>query len=527
MDVILLIVDLLLISRLLLAMVFAVSGIAKLADGAGSRQAMRDFGIPSRLVAPLGLLLPLAELALAGMLLSTTFAWWGAVGALALLLLFIGGISYNLVRGRKPACHCFGQLHSEPIGWSTIARNLTLSGLTAFIIWQGQISAGPSLFRWQGMLTLAERIALLGGGVVVALFAATGWMFLVVLRQQGTFLLRIEELEARLAAKETGETSVPVAPVAPVAGLAVGSVAPAFALPDLSGKTMTLNELLSSGKSLLLLFSDPGCEPCNFLLPDIGRWQHTYAGQLTLALISRGTLEGNRAKASEHGITHLLRQQDREIAQSYQVNGTPSAVLVHQDGTISSPLAEGAEAIGALVASTVNLPVLKALPMGAPSQGNRAILPAKRAEAKKGEQAPAFTLPNLSGKQTALADFLGKETVLLFWNPQCGFCERMVEEIRSWERTHSRGAPTLLLVSTGTVEENTAMDLRSPILLDQGLSIGGLFGANGTPMAVHLDGQGIITSELAIGAPAVMALLYQVEEGGKVREAAGLAGEKR
>ena len=36
--------------------------------------------------------------------------------ALVLLLLFVGGISYNVARGRSPDCHCFGQLHSAPAG---------------------------------------------------------------------------------------------------------------------------------------------------------------------------------------------------------------------------------------------------------------------------------------------------------------------------------------------------------------------------------------------------------------------------
>jgi uncharacterized membrane protein YphA (DoxX/SURF4 family) len=50
----------LLIARLLLAGVFLVAALAKLADLAGSRQALRDFGVPARLATPLGLLLPLA-----------------------------------------------------------------------------------------------------------------------------------------------------------------------------------------------------------------------------------------------------------------------------------------------------------------------------------------------------------------------------------------------------------------------------------------------------------------------------------
>jgi len=68
-------------------------------------------------------------------------------------------------------------------------------------------------------------------------------------------------------------------------------------------------------------------------------------------------------------------------------------------------------------------------------------------------------------------------------------------------------APKLLVVSTGAMEDNKAMELRSPIVLDQGgMSIGSKFGANGTPMAVLVDAEGKIASEVAAGAPAVLAL---------------------
>jgi uncharacterized membrane protein YphA (DoxX/SURF4 family) len=92
-----------LLARLLLATVFAMAGVAKLADRAGSRQAIVDFGLPARLATLLGILLPLYELAVAAALIPTPTAWWGAVGALGLLLMFIVGISINLVRGRNLA----------------------------------------------------------------------------------------------------------------------------------------------------------------------------------------------------------------------------------------------------------------------------------------------------------------------------------------------------------------------------------------------------------------------------------------
>jgi uncharacterized membrane protein YphA (DoxX/SURF4 family) len=79
-------------ARLLLASIFAVAAIAKLDDRPGSRQAIIDFGLPSPLAGLLGLLLPLAELAVAAALVPAFTAYWGALGALALLLLFGCGI---------------------------------------------------------------------------------------------------------------------------------------------------------------------------------------------------------------------------------------------------------------------------------------------------------------------------------------------------------------------------------------------------------------------------------------------------
>jgi len=43
-------------------------------------------------------------------------------------------------------------------------------------------------------------------------------------------------------------------------------------------------------------------------------------------------------------------------------------------------------------------------------------------------------------------------------------------------------------------------------VLDQDFTIGRKFGANGTPMTVLVDAKGNIASELAAGAPAVLAL---------------------
>src|SRR5437016_4420862 len=128
---------LLLVAHMMLAGVLGVAGIAKLADRAGSRQALIDFGVPALLATPLGVLLPLAELAVAGLLVAPSTAWGGAIGALGLFLLFLVGLSLTLAQGRAPACHCFGQLSSTPIGWPTLVRTALFAAISGLLVWQG------------------------------------------------------------------------------------------------------------------------------------------------------------------------------------------------------------------------------------------------------------------------------------------------------------------------------------------------------------------------------------------------------
>ncbi len=514
----------LLIARLLLAGVFIVAGLAKLADRAGSQKALRDFGVPTVLANPFGILLPLAEIAVAIALVPTLSAWWGALGALILLLLFVIGIGFNLARGRKPDCHCFGQLYSAPAGWPTLIRNVLLAAVAGFVVWFGWYNPGLSAVDWLGLLTLTQRIELLVGVIMVLLLFGGGWLLLAIMRQQGRLLLRIEALEEQLAA--SGTPSSQPTPQVPVAGLPVGTTAPPFALSGLYGETLTLDALRAAEKLVVLLFSDPGCGPCTALMPEVSRWQREYAGKLTLALISGGKVDVNRSKVGEYGITQALLQQDREVAEAYKANGTPSAVLVRSDGTIGSPLAIGADAIRVLVAQAVGLPALRSVPSSSPTSGNAfpmlvpansnsngngnggaaTATPRPSTTPKVGDAAPAFALPSLSGKLVNLSDFRGSKILVLFWNPGCGFCQQMLDDLKAWEANPPKGSPKLLVVTTGAVEENAAMELRSPVLLDKNFAVGPTFGANGTPIAVLVDAQGKIASELAAGAPAVLAL---------------------
>ena len=67
-----------------------------------------------------------------------------AAGTLALLPSFIVAIGVSMARGRRPDCHCFGQLHSAPIGWPALARNALLSAMAGLVILKAQRTRPPS-----------------------------------------------------------------------------------------------------------------------------------------------------------------------------------------------------------------------------------------------------------------------------------------------------------------------------------------------------------------------------------------------
>jgi uncharacterized membrane protein YphA (DoxX/SURF4 family) len=120
-----------------LAIIFAASAWAKIADIGSFEAAVKDYGLlPAALVKVFARALPIFEVAGAiGLLMARTRL---AAAAVLLLLLasFTIAIAANLVRGRKDIdCGCFGPaLRQKLSGW-LLFRNATLcgAGLTALL----------------------------------------------------------------------------------------------------------------------------------------------------------------------------------------------------------------------------------------------------------------------------------------------------------------------------------------------------------------------------------------------------------
>ena len=430
-----------------------------------------------------------------------------AGGGLLLMALFTLVTFRTAVRGERPDCHCFGQLHSAPVGWWTVSRNLALTGSAVFFGLAGREGLTLSPVAWVGSLSAAEAIGAVSALVLAGVLSFQGWFCLQLFRQNGRLLNRLDVLETALlpAGELNDQRSVDGDGLGSHRARSTGRSPLDLTVRDLEGHAVSLEHVRQAGKPLLLIFSDPSCGPCNALLPRIAEWQRERRADLVVALISRGDDSHNRTKAREHGLVNVFIQHDREVAQRYRVRGTPAAVLLDTVGRASGDVAEGAESIKRLLDQARDtrgsvLPLVS-------SDRHRAASRSSGLPVNVGDPAPTITMTDVDGRSIRLADFEGRDLLVLMWSPACRFCTDMLLALRDWEAGPDSAGPALLLVSDGDAAAVREAGLASRLAVDQTFEMGRALGATGTPSAIRVDRRGLIASPLVAGAPAVLGLM--------------------
>lgn len=456
--------------RIVLAAVFVVSAVGKVRDREGSRGAVAAFGVPTPLVGLVATALPVVEVVAAvllffggGLLVS------GAALILAMLVAFTIAIVTNLLRGRRPQCHCFGAMSSsEGISWRDVARNVVLAVLAAVVLLaprpQGSVVAELTARGAAVAWTFVGIMALL------AVIAVMAWALTNLVRSYGSVLARLETVE-----KAIGLDSV--------------RMAPSFSLPTLDGETVSLEAELTKDEPILLAFVSPTCSVCAQLLPELARWQHDGSG-INVLVVSDGTAAENAAKLAGAGADRLrvLLQPDFDLARDYNVLGTPAALWVTPEGQTAVTPAHGIDEIRALRALMAPEPQDQG---GHVHQiGQRPIGP--------GDEVPDVSLTSPEGVAVPAGQVLD-DGVLVFWRTGCSFCAGMLEQMKDLEVT----AP-LAYVTPSSVAEMRASGLSGPVWADPG-GLGDRLGVPGTPSAIRVSG-GFVQSEVAVGAAAVIAL---------------------
>lgn len=323
-----------LIGRVVLALVFAVSGAAKLMDARGTRRAMRDFGVPVSIAPVAAGALPVVEIASAALLLPRATAWWAAVAAIALLLAFTTVVAWQLARGRRPDCHCFGSLSGGPIGARTLARNGLLLATAIGVAALNRDDVALPAFATDEPALLAT-VVVLGGVMLLGVGAQAALVYLTyqrLSRRLGELDSVVRTSHDRAQRRLAGEVVPPV----------VGEPAPVLELPDLRGDLVDFASM--RGRELLLVFIRPGCWACHAILPDLlERAAKPPADDAGLIVVSRGSPDEN-GDLRQLGAPVLL-SPGASVAAAFGVAGTPAALRIDGSGRIASELAIGIEQV--------------------------------------------------------------------------------------------------------------------------------------------------------------------------------------
>lgn len=122
-------------------------------------------------------------------------------------------------------------------------------------------------------------------------------------------------------------------PAAPELG--VGALAPAFRGAAIGGGTFDSREL--NGAAHLIVFSHPGCLPCDELVPRIVD-EATLGGLPPTVVVSRG-IAGEQPEtlraAALRGRLHVVLERDDEISELFGVTGRPYAFGVDSSGRVT------------------------------------------------------------------------------------------------------------------------------------------------------------------------------------------------
>jgi uncharacterized membrane protein YphA (DoxX/SURF4 family) len=118
------------VAGVLLGAAFLWAGALKLVQGPSWSKQAADMGVAR----PVALVVPYVEIVVGAALVSTLFAPWPAVVALALLVAYTVLIAVRLADGSRPPCACFGSRSMRPLGGYHVLRNLALIALAVVAI---------------------------------------------------------------------------------------------------------------------------------------------------------------------------------------------------------------------------------------------------------------------------------------------------------------------------------------------------------------------------------------------------------
>lgn len=353
-----------------------------------------------------------------------------------------------------------------------------------------------------------EQTLLTAVVVLLSLILLSLWLVLYQLvKQQGRMLLRLDGLEGGLPAGRQGASRV--AQIGP-RGRGVGKPFDAFSLPDLTGRTVALEDF--RGRRVLVINWSPQCGFCDMIAPDLAALQADLQKRdVQLIFVSSGDADANRKLMEEHGLEcPILLLKDQAELKAFEGMGTPVAYLLDEQGRVAEPIASGANEVPELAREAAADGAKKKWLRGERPLSESRI---EREGLKAGTPAPAFDLPDIHGQRVALEDYRGRRVLLVFTDPHCGPCDQLAPDLVRLHQEHRDNGLALVMVGRGETEENRRKaeqhGFEFPLILQDRWKLSKAYGIFSTPVAFLIDEQGIITRNVAAGADEILALAQE------------------
>ena len=131
-----------------------------------------------------------------------------------------------------------------------------------------------------------------------------------------------------------------------------------------------------------------------------------------------------------------------------------------------------------------------------------------------GDELPEFTIPRLDRGVLTRADFVGKRTLLMMFDPTCGPCIDLLPDLRRLAETN---AVQPIMVTRRDPEQTRAIahahGLTFPIGVQDNWEISRTIGALAVPAACIIDTDGCLESDIVAGRQAVFNVLTHARTG--------------
>ncbi|MEZ5306577.1 MAG: hypothetical protein R2684_05450 [Pyrinomonadaceae bacterium] len=461
--------------KYLLSALLAFSGAAKLGAIDLTARTVQGFGISGKIARFVGVAVAILELGV-GFALFADLAF-SRTSAAGLMLVFLVLVSLDFVRNKHTDCYCFGSLFRKQIDGRTVIRNLLLFGFSIIVVLNRPETA------MIGIPDDLAKDAFAFGAFALASFAASKAFELGVLQR---------EVEERISAFESLGSIASEDAVS--AGLLIGAPIPNLLVSDNDGKSFDLRNLVAKNLATLVVFVESGCTLCSELTKEIIEWRKLAKADLGLIVISKGSFEATLRKMGGEVKDFLLIANEGDALEKFGGKWVPSAVVVSANGRVGGRLATGIDEIVELGENLLEA-------RGEEEMGIELRL--SPICDRFGESVPEFDLEYGSRRLTN-RDLAARENYIIFWNPECEFCEEICDELPEWR---SRIEKAEIFLFTDKPLPAAYAERLGAYVIDPGFGISNLIGKSGTPSAVVISAKGRVASETARGAREIRHLL--------------------